>query len=163
MLTKKEVKTSFAMVGVNGATAHITDVDGEIVFSVGFLPGVHPLSSLARFMYGDTFLSLDDGADVVDMAGQRVGIHRHPQRRDSGANPSFQPARMTDAEVRMRRLMDQHTERVARMLENKKKNAQPKETADDEVLQVQQETEAEAPQENAEASAEVEGVDGKKA
>lgn len=109
------------MVGLDGLTLTCIDLDGTVLWSVGLLAGCHNLAPFARFMSGEVALVWAGDGEPLDMSGERIGVASHPNHRDSGANPSFVPSRMTEAELRMRKMLDGHMAKVNRKLENRKK------------------------------------------
>lgn len=141
MLTKKEVKNSYAMAGISGMQLFCSDSDGEIVWACGLLPGVHSLASFARFMHDDGYQLRWDAetGDVVNVGGQRIGIQKHPMRRNTGANQTFIPERMTAAEGRMRSLFGEFVERTNEKIRRLKVKQAAKELTDDEKMQLQKE------------------------
>lgn len=136
MLTKTQVKNSYMMVGLKGLTVTCMNEDGEVEWTVGLTAGCHSIAALARFMRGNVALIWEGDGEPLDMSGERIGVFDHPGRSDSGANPSFIPQRMTQAEVRMRGMLDSHMRKVNEKLNRRKKQKAKEVIQDDEELQV---------------------------
>lgn len=136
MLTKTQVKNSYMMVGLKGLTVTCMNEDGEVEWTVGLTAGWHSIAALARFMRGNVALIWEGDGEPLDMSGERIGVFDHPGRSDSGANPAFIPQRMTDAEIRMRGMLDSHMRKVNEKLNRRKKQKAKEVIADDEELQV---------------------------
>lgn len=115
MTTTQELRGSRLFVGLKGCEVECLSPDGEIRWALGVTAGVHVAEKYAEYMgLGDT-LRLNGPATLLYRGGRIQSQSFGPVAFESGANPNFQPSVFTEAEVRMRKMLDQATKSEQRL------------------------------------------------
>lgn len=99
------LRRAVAIVGPSGGSVIAKDQEGKTVWERGLAPGRHELAELRRDMVPTDTLEAAGGVMLLESVSRIRRAEYGPEATHSGANPDFVPQRMTDVELRARRLM----------------------------------------------------------
>lgn len=105
-MKKNEISTVRLFVGQEGGEVRCVSSDGEVRFAVGLLPGIYFANTYQSFMAQDDELEVTGSVTALKPGGVRIRAQRYGAgAMESGANPDFQPAGLSEHEHRLRKLL----------------------------------------------------------
>lgn len=123
-VTKEEMTNARFFVGSAGGQITCIDKNGEEVWRLGFMPGVH---------YADLFKADLKIGESIEMSGEIALMRRNGRVRsqkygetafETGANPDYRPTTASTQELRLRKMMaelDAKQKGLTRRIEGLKK------------------------------------------
>jgi hypothetical protein len=104
-MEKHLVKTARFFGSSEGGNIVCTTPDGEIKWTLGVRAQILRGSDLLAFMDHGDELSLEGGVSGIVTTGNRLKSMRSETAFDTGANPDFKPAALSQAELNARKLL----------------------------------------------------------
>lgn len=112
-LNTADLRRASFIVPQGGANLEVMDPEtGEVIAAIGFSGGIHRLNLVAQyFPEGSEFRPV--GGVITLRHAERGSVLRDVTRNESGANPDFQPKRLSDTEAMLFGMVRKLQEKVA--------------------------------------------------
>lgn len=107
VINSGDVANARFLVGLPGGNVSCISPDGEVRWQVGYSGGIHFTDQLVNFMFPGDELQLEGAISLVSRRGTVIAQTFGEEAMRTGANPDFRPTAATQAEMEIRRKIQQ--------------------------------------------------------
>lgn len=98
-ITTSDLRRAQFIVPQSGGNLEALDPEtGEVIAAIGYQGGIHNIRMIAQYFPEGTVYRATGGVLALRDAKRGI-VLRDPRPKESGANPDYQPKRMTDTEA----------------------------------------------------------------